>query len=207
MARKKENNYFEMLVDCVDCSCRAAELLYEDLKTYKYTELSERITALHEVEHEADQKKHRLLEKLLKEFLPPIEREDIMMLINRIDDVTDDLDEVLRNLYMYNVHVLRPEVLKFADLLCRCCQAVKEMMEEFPEFRKSAVLKEKIIEINHLEEEGDRLYTKAVRRLYTGETDAVQILVWTTIYTCLEDCCDCCEHVADAVEMAVMKNS
>ncbi len=207
MARKKENNYFEMLVENVDCSCRAAEFLYENLKKYDYACLPERIVEQHEIEHEADKKKHVLLEKLLREFLPPIEREDIMMLTNCIDDVTDDLDEVLRNLYMYNVQTLRPEALQMAELLCQSTKAVKEMMEDFHNFRKSTILKEKIIAINHLEEEGDKIYTQAVRRLYSEEKDAVEILVWTTIFGCLEDCCDCCEHVADAVEMAVMKNS
>lgn len=207
MARKKENNYFEMLVENVDCSCRAAELLRDNLKTYDYNRLLDKIMILHEVEHEGDQKKHLLIERLLKEFLPPIEREDIMMLTNRIDDVTDNLEEVLRNLYMYNVQSMREPALQFAELICQCCQAMKEMMEDFQNFRKSTVLKERMIAINHLEEEGDKLYTKAVRQLYTEENDAVQILVWTTIYRCLEDCCDCCEHVADAVEMAVMKNS
>ena len=84
---------------------------------------------------------------------------------------------------------------------------LKEMLEDFRNFRRSPTLKEKIITLNRLEEEGDQLYTRAVHRLYTEENDAVQILVWTTIYNCLEECCDCCEHVADSVEMAIMKNT
>lgn len=207
MAQKKGNNYFAMLVDNVNCSCEAAELLWENLNEYDYTSLPEKIRAIHEIEHRGDQGKHRLMEKLMKEFLPPIEREDIMALTNIIDDMTDELDEVLRNLYMYNVRGLRPEAVEFAALIRKCCASMKEMLEEFRNFRRSATLKDKIITINRLEEEGDQLYTRAVHRLYTEEKDAVQILVWTTIYDCLEECCDCCEHVADTVEMAVMKNT
>lgn len=207
MAQKKGNDYFAMLVDNANCSCEAAELLWENLNEYDYTSLPEKIRAIHEIEHRGDQGKHRLMEKLMKEFLPPIEREDIMALTNIIDDMTDELDEVLRNLYMYNVRVLRPEAVEFAALIRKCCASMKEMLEEFRNFRRSATLKDKIITINRLEEEGDQLYTRAVHRLYTEEKDAVQILVWTTIYDCLEECCDCCEHVADTVEMAVMKNT
>ena len=207
MAQKKGNDYFAMLIDNVNCSCEAAKLLWENLNEYEYTSLPEKIRAIHEIEHRGDQGKHRLMEKLMKEFLPPIEREDIMALTNIIDDMTDELDEVLRNLYMYNVRWLRPEAVEFAALICKCCASMKEMLEDFRNFRRSFTLKEKIITINRLEEEGDQLYTRAVHRLYTEEKDAVQILVWTTIYDCLEECCDCCEHVADTVEMAIMKNT
>jgi len=81
------------------------------------------------------------------------------------------------------------------------------MSQELYNFRKSTLIKEKVVEVNGLEEEGDRLYTEAMRRLYTDEKDPVAILVWTTMYDRLEKCCDSCEHVADMVEQVIMKNS
>jgi uncharacterized protein Yka (UPF0111/DUF47 family) len=71
--------------------------------------------------------------------------------------VTDVLDEVLTNLYMYNIRSLRPEALEFAALIRKCCAAMKEMLEDFRNFRRSPTLKEKIITLNRLEEEGDQL--------------------------------------------------
>ena len=56
-------------------------------------------------------------------------------------------------------------------------------MVEFPEFRKSKAIKDMIIEINHLEENGDKLYTEAMRRLYSESGDAVEILSWTVLMT------------------------
>lgn len=80
-------------------------------------------------------------------------------------------------------------------------------MLEFENFRKSKVIKEMIIDINHLEETGDRLYTEAMHRLYTEPADAVEILAWTTIYNRMEKCCDKCEDAADVVEAVLLKYS
>jgi len=64
-----------------------------------------------------------------------------------------------------------------------------------------------IIEINALEEEGDRLFIDSMRKLHTEEEDPIQIIAWREIYSYLEKCCDACEHVADIVESVIMKNT
>lgn len=80
-------------------------------------------------------------------------------------------------------------------------------MEEFADFRKSKTLHGLIIEINALEEEGDRLFIDSMRRLHAEVTDPIEIIAWREIYAYLEKCCDACEHVADVVESVIMKNT
>ncbi|MBQ7954235.1 MAG: DUF47 domain-containing protein [Lachnospiraceae bacterium] len=207
MAKKENNFYFDTFTKGIHYANDAATLLQSSFENYNAGTLKERIDRMHEIEHAADTVKHDMMEHLVKEFLPPIEREDIVELSHIIDDVTDSIEDVLLGMYMYNITALRPEVLDFSKLISDCCAALKEMAAELYNFRKSGILREKIIEINRLEEEGDRLYTAAMRRLYTEEKDAVAILSWTTVYDRLEKCCDCCEDVADMVEQVMMKNS
>ena len=85
----------------------------------------------------------------------------------RIDDVTDSLEDILLRLYMFRITSLREDAVSFVSIICDCCCALKKLMVEFPEFRKSKAIKDMIIEINHLEENGDKLYTEAMRRLYS----------------------------------------
>lgn len=207
MARKKENDYFQMFMDGVAFSVKAAQLLEKSFKSYDPSQLPQRMEEMHQVEHSADMAKHEMMGRLAKEFLPPIEREDIMVLANRIDDVTDAIEDVLRRLYMFNIGELRQDVGEFTTVISKCCSSLGNIMEEFRNFRKSALLREKIIELNGLEEEGDRLYTEAMRRLYTEGGSPIAVMAWTILYDTLEKCCDCCESVADAVDQVVMKNS
>lgn len=206
MAKKSNNYYFDTFEKGVSYACQAAELLSACFEHYDPAALRTRMDEMHTVEHTADGVKHEMMEKLLKEFLPPIEREDIMELANTIDEVTDSIEDVLLRLYMFNISALRDEAREFTAVIVNCCAAMKAMMAELPNFRKSASLRQKVVDINGLEEQGDRLYTVAMRRLYTEENDPVSVIAWTTMFDRLEKCCDCCEHVADVVERVVMKN-
>ena len=117
--------------------------------------------------------------------------------------------DVNANQHILNLvcHLIKPEAVAFTKVIIRCCQALKEVMEEFCDFQKSKTLHGLIIEINALEEEGDRLFIDSMRKLHTEEEDPIQIIAWREIYSYLEKCCDACEHVADIVESVIMKNT
>lgn len=207
MAKNKTNYYFDTFAKCISYANDAANLLHECFENYDINNMKEQADKMHQIEHTADIVKHEMMEQLMKEFLPPIEREDIVELAHEIDNVVDSIEDVLLGMYMYNITSFRPEVKEFTNLITRCCISLKEMSMELHDFRKSTLLREKIVEINELEEEGDRLYRESIHRLYTEEKDAISIIAWTTMYDRLEKCCDSCEDVADMVEQIIMKNS
>ena len=207
MAKKQDSFYFDNFIACAEDSCRAAEMLKGTLEDFRTEGLQERLNQLHEIEHSADMKKHDVLDRLAKEFLPPIEREDIVSLSQNIDNMTDKVEDVMLRVYMNNVQEIEPGALKMTDVVIRCCQAVKEMLVELKDFKRSKNLKNLIIRINDLEEESDKLFMQNVRDLYTESEDPIRIIAWRDIYIYLERCADACEHVADVVESVVMKNS
>ena len=207
MAKKQDSFYFDKFIACAEDSCRAAEMLKGTLEDFRTEGLQERLDRLHEIEHSEDMKKHDVPDHLAKEFLPPIEREDIVSLSQNIDNITDKVEDVMLRVYMNNVQEIEPGALKMTDVVIRCCQAVREMMTEFKDFKRSKNLKNLIIHINDLEEESDKLFMQNVRDLYTQSEDPIRIIAWRDIYIYLERCADACEHVADVVESVVMKNS
>ena len=77
----------------------------------------------------------------------------------------------------------------------------------FKNFKKIDLIKKKIIEVNDLEEQGDRAYEKLMTSLYKDETDSINLIKWTSIYNCLEDAIDFCEQVSDCVEDVILINS
>ena len=108
MAKKQDSFYFDNFIACAEDSCRAAEMLKGTLGDFHTDGLQERLNQLHEIEHSADMKKHDVLDHLAKEFLPPIEREDIVSLSQNIDNITDKVEDVMLRVYMNNVQEIEP---------------------------------------------------------------------------------------------------
>ncbi|WP_294166923.1 DUF47 domain-containing protein [uncultured Clostridium sp.] len=207
MLGKKENNYFNMLAELVDYSCEAANLLQNTLVNFNINEIEERIHEMHNIEHEADVKKHDMMNKLAKEFITPIERGDIIDIAHYIDNVTDDIEEVLTRIYMYNIREIKKEAIDFSNIIINNCNGLKKIMREFYNYKKSSEIPKLIISINDLEEEGDRLYFSTLRNLYTTSKDPIELMTWTDTLKYFEKCCDACESVANLVESVIMKNS
>ncbi len=207
MAKKQDAFYFDTFLAAVDCACRAATILDDTLHNFDPAQLEARMRELHEVEHEADCKKHSLMEVLVKAFITPIEREDIILLSQNIDDLVDNIEDVLIRLYCNNVQTIRPDALKTSELIVKGCAAVKTVMAEFADFKHSKNLRQHIIDVNTLEEEADHLFIQSIRQLHVNSTDPMEVFCWHELYRYLEHCMDACEHVADVVESVVMKNS
>ena len=89
----------------------------------------------------------------------------------------------------------------------RSCGKMAELIGELPRFKRSKTLREQVFFINKIEQDADRLFVEAMRRLHTTCTRPLEIISWREIYIYMEKCADACEHVADAVESVIMKNS
>ena len=204
---KRDYNYFKALEEMSVFSVRAAEKLCEILLSYNPTKVVQEVKEIHKIEHAEDEKKHELMKNLVKEFITPIEREDIVTLAQMLDDVTDSIEDIVQKLYIFNVLKLRKEAIDFTNVISECCKMLVEVMAEFNNFKKSKTIKNSIVKINELEEKGDDLYLESVRRLYVESTDAAELMVWTIIFDAFEKTCDAIEHLANAVESVIMKNS
>ena len=207
MAKKQDAYYFETFTACLDDACKAAQLLDRSMREFDPAQIKETLDEMHNIEHAADDKKHELLHVLAHAFITPIEREDIILLGQNIDEVTDKIEDVLLRMYCNNVQTVRPDALELSGVVIRACEALKGMLEQFADFKRSKSLQEYIIRINTLEEEADQLFISSLRTLHTTCTDPLEVIVWREIYIYLEKCADACEHVADTVESVVMKNS
>ena len=205
--KKTSYSYFAFFCEMIDCACQASTALNNMFSDYQPKNLRQEADVIHEIEHAADLKKHDMMSQLLREFLPPIDREDIVNISHVLDEIVDLIEEVVLSLYTNDIRKCRPDVQPMVALIVKQCEELQKLMAEFENYKKSDKLLQSIIVINTLEEEGDRLYLEAMRNLKLTCSDPFEMIAWRDIYSSIEDCSDACEKVADAVEEVVMKNT
>lgn len=205
--KKEKCNYFDEFIALADCIVKSAEMLKETFIGFNIDTLDERTIRVHEIENDADRIVHKIRNSLIKDFLPPIDREDISLIGNRLDDIEDSIDEIMINIRILNITEIKEDVNEITEILLQATNAVKDMFSNFKDFRKTELIKKRIIEVNELEEKGDRAYEKIMSSLYRTETNPVNLIKWTNIYGWLENAIDYCEQVSDCVEDVIMSNS
>ncbi|MBQ6875197.1 MAG: DUF47 family protein [Lachnospiraceae bacterium] len=204
---KSDKFYFENFVGSTELSKKAAQYLVKSLENFDADNIEQMLAEMHEIEHKADSKKHEMSEALAKAFVTPVDREDLDMLSQQLDDVTDKIEEVLQKFYIYHIRSVNPAAIQFAKEIVKSCALLSDIMSEFENFKKSKKIRSLIIELNDVEEDCDKLYLASMRELTKNSTDILSVLAWHEIYDCLEACADACEHVSECVGSVIMKNT
>ena len=208
MARNKKNNdYFKLLEQQVSCSVEASNLLEKIFCEFDPGKITAYLDQMHAIEHAADDIHHDILTKLSVEFITPIDQEDILRLVQIIDDITDALDEVIMEFYMFHIDQVPEKAAELSKIVNRCVSALYEAAGELKNFKKPHALRSLLIKVNDIETEGDTLYTDAIYNLFGSDVNGKMLLGHNAVYESLENCCDLCEHAADVIEQVVIKNT
>lgn len=208
MARRDRFDYFDAFERLAEFSCREAAMLVKIIREFDATSVREQLDIMHELEHAADMENHQIFTHLASEFITPIEREDIIMLAQKLDDVVDYIEDVVQRMYMFNVQEMHPAALEMAGIIEKSTNALRVVMGDFRNFKKSRALEALLIDVNTYEEEADRLYIGSIRDLYMNHCDdPIYVLAWNNMFTRMEKCCDACENTADIIQSIIMKNT
>jgi hypothetical protein len=198
----KEESFFAMFVDLAENVHQGAETLRDLLKNY--TDIPVVVDRMKRFEHKGDELTHELMTKLNQTFITPIDREDIHELCSKVDDVLDLADAVAARLVTYGVTKVRPGVADLAEVLAQATAVVLQAVRVLEQH--DGVLPH-CIEINRLENEGDRLSRILIAQLFKDERDPVEIIKWKEIIEVLETAIDKCEDVANVLETICLKNA
>jgi predicted phosphate transport protein (TIGR00153 family) len=204
--KTKTNYYYDSFPRLAEYAKQCSEALLDFLEHFDHSKLKEIKNSIHLIEHTADEEKHAVMEKLTREFMTPIDREDILELLRQIDDITDAIEEVPLKLYVYDYHELPADTVRFAKVVDECIGKTVICLQHFPEFQKEGVLKPYIMEVVRLEEETDDIYEEDMHTMYMTITDGFARHRGEAMYTMLEETADRCRNVCKFVETIMYKN-
>src|SRR4029453_6291455 len=100
----REVQFFDLLEQQSNTVVRGAKMLQECLESKgSIDDMYLASKRIHDVEHEGDELVHRLMERLNKSFITPLDRGDIYELTSRLDDVLDYVDAVAKRLVTFKI--------------------------------------------------------------------------------------------------------
>ena len=204
---KKNNDYFKMIEQQTSYCVEASNLLEDIFCKFNAEDINEYHAQMHEIEHAADKIHHEILRKLSTEFITPIDQEDILRLVQIIDDITDALDEVVLEFYMYHIDRVPEKAAELSKIVNRCVCALHEAAGELKNFKKPEALRALVVKVNDIETEADGVYTEAIHGLFGKDIEVKALLGIKAVFESLEQCCDLCEHATDVIEQVIIKNT
>jgi uncharacterized protein len=198
----KDRVFFDLFEEAAANIVRGADLLDQMLAHYPdRADLSRDIVIC---EQEGDRITHDVHHRLNSTFVTPIDREDVLALVSDLDDIVDLIDEVADYLGLYKIEAPMAQSQRLAHILL---QATRQIAEAMPRLRSFQDMSHFTVEVNRLENEGDRVSRDAVASLFDNGIDPMVVIRWKDIFERLEEAIDACEHVANTLEGIVIKNS
>jgi predicted phosphate transport protein (TIGR00153 family) len=198
----KDREFFDLFEEAAANAVQAADLL--DRMLARYPDNAELARDIVICEQAGDRITHDILQRLNSTFVTPIDREDILLLASALDDVVDLIDEASDYLGLYRIEAPMEQAQRLAHIILQACRQVAEAM---PRLRSFGDIRHYTVEINRLENDGDRVVRDAIASLFHGGIDPMVVIRWKDIFERLEEAIDACEHVANALEGIVIKNS
>ncbi|HUP89031.1 MAG TPA: DUF47 family protein [Longimicrobiales bacterium] len=198
----KDQQFFELFADLARRITASARLL--DKLLAEPHNLQQHAAAIKDLEHEADHITHSVIDRIHKVFVTPIDREDIHLLAQNLDEVIDLIDGCARRAQMFHIREVHENARKLSAVIVRATESIEWAVTSM---KSQKIVETRSREIKRLEEEGDAIYTDAVGELFSGKLEALEVIKWKELYDTMERTLDQCEDVANVLESITIKHA
>ncbi len=198
----REREFFDLFEEAGANIARAGDLIERILQ--EWPDRGSLMRDLVNCEHEGDRITHDIIQRLNQTFVTPIDREDIYALASSLDDIVDYIEEAADFLGLYRIEAPMAQAQELGSVLREACQAVAQAIPRLRDFRD---IHHYTVEINRLENDGDRIVRAALASLFDHGIDPMLVIRWKDIFERLEEAVDATERTANILEGITIKNS
>jgi predicted phosphate transport protein (TIGR00153 family) len=199
----REKKFFVLFEQSAQNVVKIAQQLKDMVNTWE--NVKERVEVIASLEHEGDAITHQIIAELHRTFVTPFDREDIALLAESLDDITDFIHSAADAMLLYKVKRPTDKARELVKILVRAVVEVEKGVSEIQGRIDRRKLLKLCVEINRLENVGDSIYRSALAELFVNSTDFTYLIKWREIYEDIETAIDRCEDVANTLEGIALK--
>ncbi len=198
----RDQQFYELFAQIAERLTASTKLLHEMFKNPG--ELHRRVGEIKELEHQADNLTHEVIERLDRTFVTPFDREDIHELASELDEVIDLVDGAARRADIYRITEIPKGAIVLTEVLCKASLCVEAAVRGM---KTQKIVNAQTEELKKFEEEGDAAYHEAMGVLFDNSSDPIQVIKWKELYDKIEDAIDQCEDVGNVLQSISLKNA
>lgn len=201
----KDSNFFVLFNKQAQFAVTAASMFAR--QNIQGTFDADSVSKMRDIEHQADEVAHEIMNRLNKTFITPFDREDIHSLACAMDDVIDMIYTITNRMYVYKVKNVDSDLVEFSTIIEKSVRALAKAIEGLQNTKNPQAALDACIEVNRLENVGDTMRDAILGRLFETATDPIHLIKWKEIYQFAETVLDMCEDVAHVVEAIFVKQA
>ena len=199
----REEKFFVLFEQSAQNAVKIAQQLRDLVNTWE--NVKERVEMITTLEHDGDAITHQIIAQLHRTFVTPLDREDIALLAQTLDDITDLIHTSADAMLLYRVERPTDKVKELAAIVVQAAVEVEKGVSEIHNRIDRDKLLKRSMEINRLENVGDSVYRSALAELFVSSPDFAYLMKWREIYENVESAIDKCEDIANVLEGIALK--
>jgi len=193
---------FENMAEVVGKMATQLHLMVNESDEDKRAEIA---AIIENLEHKNDDFTHNVFTELGRNFITPLDREDIHYLATALDDIADYIYASAKKINFYRVNPNDIGIHKLADLVLQGSVEIKKAVHGLRDMKNLREMTEAIVKINSIENQADDVFDMSIDRLFNNENDFKEVIKKREIYQVLEIATDKCEDAANVIESIIIK--
>ena len=210
---KPMQEHMRIVMECVS----EVPALFDALVDGDTSRVSAQKEFIFEKEHQADLLKNELRGRLPKSIMMPVDRRDLLDVLNMQDSIADTAQDIAGLLVERQMEVPADMAEPLKALVNRCvdtCKQASTIIEELDELvemgfrgREATQVEEMVAKLNSIEDETDEMGMELTRKLFAQEDSMkpVSVMFWYQLIQWIGDLADYAEKVGDRLRLLLAR--
>ncbi len=203
----KDRVFYGLFEEVATTLVQMGDLFKKALQEQDLSKRDAMLKTLEDFEHKNDEITHRIFIELGRNFITPLDREDIHYLTTSLDDIADYIWGAAKRIVNYQINDEYNTLPAFAEIIVKSIAAINVSVYALRDMKDLRAITSACVLVNSLENDADDLLDSTMLKLFSSPITAVELIKQKDIYQMLETVTDKCEDVANVIESIIIKYS